>query len=252
MKLERIFHALALSYKMRVEGLETATLHLIGPPGIGKSAAVRDFAKTLAAELNKKFVDFDDLSPDEVESILKSPDQYFIFADKRLTGLDPVDVSGIPRPVNGSKYIMFLPLALAQLLNKCAGILFLDEFLNESRSNMLAQAYKIVRDYKIGDISLSKSSLVVAASNSSEHSSIVGSMQIIGGKWPGGEGRLPYDIYKRAKDVLTEATKKQWEHDSQGGNVCLASIGADIVFQELRKAGFKAVVVSDDASRCCG
>ncbi|MEM3432633.1 MAG: hypothetical protein QXG08_03535 [Candidatus Methanomethyliaceae archaeon] len=79
-----------------------------------------------------------------------------------------------------------------------------------------------------------------------------GGMQIIGGKWSGGEGRLPYDIYKRAKDVLTEATKKQWEHDSQGGNVCLASIGADIVFQELRKANFMAVVVSDDASQCCG
>jgi len=93
-----------------------------------------------------------------------------------LTGLDPVDLSGVPRPVNGSKYVMFLPLALAKLLSKCAGLLFLDEFLNESRPNMIAQAYKIVRDYKIGDIALNSHTLVVAASNAAEHSSISNSI----------------------------------------------------------------------------
>jgi hypothetical protein len=71
---------------------------------------------------------------------------------------------------------MFLPLALAKLLSKTAGLLFLDEFLNESRPNMLSAAYKIVRDYKIGDISLNKQTLVVAASNGSEHSSISNSI----------------------------------------------------------------------------
>jgi len=102
----------------------------------------------------------------------KKPEEHYVYADKRLTGLDPVDLSGVPRPVNGSRYVMFLPLALANLLSKCAGILFLDEFLNESRPNMLAAAYKIVRDYKIGDIALNSHVLVVAASNSAEHSSI--------------------------------------------------------------------------------
>lgn len=176
MRLEDVRKRLDLSFAMRVEGLEPITPHLIGPPGIGKSAIVRDFAMKKAKELGREFVDFDALSPDGVEKMLQEPDRYFVFADKRLTGFDPVDVSGIPRPVNGSKYVMFLPLALAQLLSKCAGVLFLDEFLNESRPNMQAQAYKIVRDYKIGDVALNRYALVVAASNSSQHSSISNSI----------------------------------------------------------------------------
>jgi hypothetical protein len=172
MKLEEISRRLELAYQMRVEGLEPITLHLIGPPGVGKSAVVREHAEGKAKQLGKAFIDFDTLTPEDVERILETPEEHFIFADKRITGLDPIDTSGVPRPVNGSKYVMFLPLALAKLLNKCAGMLFLDEFLNESRPNMLSAAYKIVRDYKIGDIALNRQALVVAASNSAEHSSI--------------------------------------------------------------------------------
>ena len=176
MRLELVVERLDLAYEMRLENLEPITPHLIGPPGIGKSTVVREWAEMKAKQLGREFVDFDTLTPQDVEEILKEPDKYYIFADKRLTGLDPVDLSGVPRPVNGSKYVMFLPLALANLLSKCAGILFLDEFLNESRPNMISAAYKIVRDYKIGDIALNSHVLVVAASNSAEHSSIANSI----------------------------------------------------------------------------
>jgi len=176
MRLELVEERLDLSYEMRLEELEPITPHLIGPPGIGKSAVVRDWALGMARQLGRQFIDFDTLTPQDVEEILEEPEEHYVFADKRLTGLDPVDLSGVPRPVNGSKYVMFLPLALANLLSKCAGILFLDEFLNENRPNMLAQAYKIVRDYKIGDIALNRQALVVAASNSAEHSSISNSI----------------------------------------------------------------------------
>ena len=176
MRLELVAKRLDLAYEMRLENLEPITPHLIGPPGIGKSTVVRSWAEGKAKQLGRKSVDFDTLTPQDVEEILKEPDEYYVYADKRLTGLDPVDLSGVPRPVNGSKYVMFLPLALANLLSKCAGILFLDEFLNESRPNMISAAYKIVRDYKIGDIALNSHVLVVAASNSAEHSSISNSI----------------------------------------------------------------------------
>ena len=176
MKLDSIEKRLDLAYEMRMDELEPITPHLIGPPGVGKSTIVREYAEEKARQLQKEFVDFNTLTPEDVERLLEKPDKYYVFADKRLTGLDPVDVSGIPRLVNGSKYVMFLPLALAKLLSKSAGLLFLDEFLNENRPNMIAQVYKIVRDYKIGDIALTKQTLVVAASNSAEHSSISNSI----------------------------------------------------------------------------
>ena len=176
MRLENVAERLDLAWEMRLENLEAITPHLIGPPGIGKSTLVREWAQNTAVKLSKEFVDFDSLTPEDVEGILENHDSHYVFADKRLTGLDPIDVSGVPRPVNGSKYVMFLPLALAELLSHCAGVLFLDEFLNESRPNMIAQAYKIVRDYKIGDIAMNQKSLVVAASNEAEHSSIANSI----------------------------------------------------------------------------
>ncbi|MEM2045776.1 MAG: ATP-binding protein, partial [Candidatus Bathyarchaeia archaeon] len=164
-----------LAYDMRLKGLEPVTLHLIGPAGIGKSAFTRAWAERKAKQLGLQFVDADTIPPEEVEKYLESPDKYFIYKDCRLTSLDPVDVSGLPRAVD-SKYVMFLPLGVARLLNACAGLLFLDEFLNESRPNMLSASYKIVRDYKIGDIALNPGAMVVAASNTAQYSSIASSI----------------------------------------------------------------------------
>jgi len=171
LRLDFIEKRLDLAYEMKLEGLEQVTPHLIGAAGVGKSSIVRAYAEKKAKQLHKLFVDFDTLTPTDITRIDASPDEYYVFADKRLTSMDPLDLSGLPRPIN-NQYIMFLPLALATLLSKTAGLLFLDEFLNENRPNMLSSAYKLVRDNKIGDIALSPQTLVIAASNSSEHSSL--------------------------------------------------------------------------------
>ncbi|MEM1792677.1 MAG: hypothetical protein QXE92_00355 [Thermofilaceae archaeon] len=165
---------LNIIYEMRCEGLEKITPHLIGPAGIGKSTFVYEWAMRKARELGLEFVDADFVTPENVDNYLDG-DRFFIFKDWRLTSLDPVDLSGQPRPVN-SKYVAFLPLVTARLLNACPGVLFLDEFMNENRQNMKAAAFKVVRDYKIGDIALNPKTIVIAASNTSKYSSIVSSM----------------------------------------------------------------------------
>jgi hypothetical protein len=176
MRLDDIEKRLDLAFDMRAEELEPITPHLIGAPGVGKSTIVKEHAKQKAKQLQKQFIDYDTLTLQDIEQITKTPDNYYIFADKRLTSLDPLDFSGLPKVTNDSQYVTFLPLALAKLLNKSAGLLFLDEFLNENRPNMLSSAYKIVRDYKIGDIALNRQVLVVAASNGAEHSSLSNSI----------------------------------------------------------------------------
>jgi len=176
MKIGRLLEdRLNIAYEMRLEGFESITPHLIGPPGIGKSLFVVEWAKKKARQMGLEFVDVDRINPEDVEKYIEEADKYFVFKDCRLTSMDPVDLSGLPRSV-GSKYVAFLPLATARLLNACAGILFLDEFCNESRPNMLSAAFKIVRDYKIGDMVLNQKAFVIAASNTAETSSLATSL----------------------------------------------------------------------------
>ena len=104
---------------------------------------MREHAEKKAKQPSKQFVDFDTLTSEDIERLTESPDKYYLFADKRLTGLDTSALSGLPRLVNGSQYVMFLPLALAKLLSKTAGLLFLDEFLNESRQICFQQLTKL-------------------------------------------------------------------------------------------------------------
>ena len=139
LRLEEVPALLDLCYEMRLKGYERCTPHLIGPPGIGKSTIVQEWSQRKAEELGLKWHDYDELSPQDVDRILQEPDKHFIFADKRLTNMDPTDF-GIPRDVtiNGKKFIRYLPMDLAILLHYSPGVLFLDEFSNESRPNMVA------------------------------------------------------------------------------------------------------------------
>lgn len=72
-------------------------LLLVGPPGIGKSTAVKEAAEILARELDKIFVEirirwsphlkkFVISNHEELpfDAILKEPERYFVFTDFRL------------------------------------------------------------------------------------------------------------------------------------------------------------------------
>lgn len=98
MRLEDVPKVLDLCYGMRVRGYEPITPHLIGPPGIGKSTVVKEWSQRKVRELGLEWHDYDVLSPKGVDAILQEPDRHFIFADKRLTSMDPTDF-GIPREV---------------------------------------------------------------------------------------------------------------------------------------------------------
>jgi len=177
-----------VAWNIRVKGMENICLHLVGPPGIGKSEIIRTVAEEKARELKKTFIDFSDVSIDKAMEILSNPENYFLFVDMRLHGCDPVDLSGIPRDVafksklalNGhdNRTVMFLPLLMAELLSKCSGVLVIDEFLNEGRPNMIAASFKVVRDYKLGDVALSQNVLVVAASNDTKYSSLANQLPV--------------------------------------------------------------------------
>ena len=138
---------------------------LLGPPGIGKSQSVLAYAKEEAERLGLKFAVYDEtLTEDDLKST-------YLYVDFRLTEVEPSDLLGLPQKLNG--YMTYVPLKWAHMLTKAgAGLLFLDELTNVQRSDVIAAAYKIVLDRRVGFINLPATVRVIAAGNRPEHSSI--------------------------------------------------------------------------------
>ena len=155
-----------LTEKLYIKGDRKSELWL-GPPGIGKSDVVRQLAMRLAEINGKKFVEYND---DIAFEILNEPDKYFVLVDLRLTEVEPSDLIGIPRDLDGA--VAYKPLLWARVLNKCAGILFLDELTNVQRPDVLSISYKLLLDRKAGFVPFHKDVLVIAAGNTPEHSAI--------------------------------------------------------------------------------
>jgi energy-coupling factor transporter ATP-binding protein EcfA2 len=144
---------------------------IIGPPGCGKSTAVREFAELEARKLGRELVDYDD--DDELFlRIAKNPERYYVFLDLRLSECEPTDFLGVPRDID--HFIVYKPLRWVQVLSheSAAGLIFLDEITNVRREDVLAQAYKLVLDRRAGFRRLSDDVRIIAAGNHPEHSSI--------------------------------------------------------------------------------
>ncbi len=168
MKSSEIIGWLKNYYMSRIrKNIPFYSVLLLGPPGIGKSEGVEEAAREIAKELGKEFIDYDESIAQE---ILSNPDKYFVFVDFRLTEVEPTDLIGYPREVDGA--VTYKPLLWAKVLSKCSGILFLDEITNVNRIDTQSASYKPVRDYKAGFTKFSKGVLVVAAGNRPEDSSI--------------------------------------------------------------------------------
>jgi len=144
---------------------------LLGPPGVGKSRTIWEFAEEEALRLGREFVDYDD--DDELYlKVVKSPERYYVFLDFRLSECEPSDFLGVPRDTD--HYIVYKPLRWVHVfaLPKIAGMLFLDELTNIRREDVLAQAYKLVLDRKAGYKKFSENVRIIAAGNDPEHSAI--------------------------------------------------------------------------------
>lgn len=145
------------------------TTLFLGPPGIGKSEVVIEYAKKMAEKLKLRFVDLDEagssLALEELKEVLA-------FKDLRLTDVaDVSDLVGYPQVRNG--FAEYVPWRWIYCLAKAAaGVLFLDELTNVQRQDIIAAAYKLTNERKLGFIKLPKTVQIIAAGNSPEYSAL--------------------------------------------------------------------------------
>lgn len=145
---------------------ENDTVLLLGPPGIGKSTGVLEASMEYAEIKGYHFYEYDDT---EAERILKD-DKAYVHLDLRLTEVEPSDLIGIPRDVDGA--VAYKPLLWAKVLSKRPGVLFLDEITNVQRLDVISASYKLVRDRRAGFVKFHDGVKIIAAGNRPEESSV--------------------------------------------------------------------------------
>ena len=165
MRAEQVKSFLLRLYRAQRGSAKRTSVLLLGGPGIGKTTAVEEAARELASEAGREFVDYDDRLADR---ILADPEKYFVFHNLPLVGVEPVDLTGHPRLDDGR--VRYFPLAWAEVMARCPGMLFLDDFLDTQRPDVMSAAYRITLERRIGYVRLHPDVQVVAASNTPEYS----------------------------------------------------------------------------------
>ena len=149
MDVGRITELLADSYSVLINNKKPIkimpSVMLWGPPGVGKSQAVRQIAKEIEERTGKKSV----------------------VTDVRLLLFNPIDLRGIPTSNADKTLAIWLKPQIFQMdsSDDIVNILFLDE-ISAAPQSVQAAAYQITLDRVVGEHKLPDNCIVIAAGNS--------------------------------------------------------------------------------------
>jgi len=156
-------------------------LMIYGEPGEGKSSKIKAFAKEVAKEKGKIFVDWQQIHfnreniPDSVSldaptkiEILKNPEKYFVLVTEYCNGRSPDDYRGIPADVLNDTvpyYSTKQPLWIYFVtLPHADGIIFFDE-VNHDTGSIQNELYKVFLERTFGDTRICENFAIYAAGN---------------------------------------------------------------------------------------
>ena len=129
------------------------TLHMIGPPGIGKSEFIRSIPATLGAIYGEKFGYWEITAP-----TYDAPDiRGFVIPHKDAETQKPISITARSPIMPSEKYLRDHP----------RGVFFIDE-LNQSDMLMQKALSALLLERRAGDVQLGEGWMIIAASNRTE------------------------------------------------------------------------------------
>lgn len=149
---------------------------LWGPPGVGKSQAVRQMAKKIAERTGKKTH----------------------VTDVRLLLFNPIDLRGIPTANADKTLAVWLRPQIFQMdeSEDVVNILFLDE-ISAAPQSVQAAAYQITLDRVVGEHRLPENCIVIAAGNRTTDKSVA--------------FKMPKALANRLLHIEVEGSFKSWK-----------------------------------------
>lgn len=144
------------------------SLDVKGQPGIGKSEIIFDEAQKISDEEKREFIYWNNLDLNaKLELNKRGAKKVFIFADLRLSQFDQTDLKGFPKTEGTHAY--WLPNLLFSILSdpEAKGLIFFDE-MNLANPSVVASAYQIINDSKIGEMPISEGVYCISAGNGME------------------------------------------------------------------------------------
>ncbi len=208
MSVEKMVKLLGNSYlKVIRAGLSPKLLPSVmlwGPPGVGKSQAVRQIAKLLEGESGKKAC----------------------VTDVRLLLFNPIDLRGIPVANEERTLAVWLKPKIFQMDpgEDTVNILFLDE-ISAAPQSVQAAAYQITLDRVVGEHSLPDNCLVIAAGNRVTDKSV--------------SYKMPKALANRLLHIEIEGSFESWRKWAVGAGIHPKILGY-LSFRNDRLFGFDA------------